>query len=291
MSRLLPSALISAALSLCSLHGAEPQAAMPPALLEAIAGNEPYASLVEYGLPLISATEEVEALPAELRQSQATAIKKVLMAQMVRARNERHRVTAENYEACAQMAHEQGTPLVFAIYQQLLAEGELSAREAYTVRSALGRLYEDYRVDALALRYFVEGSRLAADDLRDSLDWLPVEDLFNLIPRSALTPENAERDFEKLQTLLPEITAVYRSIDSPAAAESALPQLLQLLPQFESTVGSRKFLEPEHLAPLLQKYGPKISPLFTELNAQRERLKEANYYDSVRLRVLDYLMN
>lgn len=291
MSRLIPSALISAALSLCTLHGAEPQAAMPPALLEAIAGNEPYASLVEYGLPLIRATEEVEALPAELRQSQATAIKKVLMAQMVRARDERHRITAENYEACAQMAHEQGTPLVFAIYQRLLAEGELSAKEAYTVRSALGRLYEDYRVDALALRYFVEGSRLAADDLRDSLDWLPVEALFNLIPRSAITPENAERDFEKLQTLLPEITALYRSIDSPKTAEAALPQLLELLPQFESTAGSRKFLEPEHLTPLLQKYGPKISPLFTELNAQRERLKEANYYDSVRLRVLDYLMN
>ena len=291
MSRLLPATLISAVLSLCSLHGAEPQLSMPPALLEAIAGHEPYASLVEYGLPLICATEEVEALPAELRQSQATAIKKVLVEQMVRARNERHRVTAENYEACAQMAKEQGTPLVFAIYQQLLAEGELSAREAYTVRSALGRLYEDYRVDALALRYFVEGSHLAADDLREALNWLPVEAFFNLIPRSSLTPEKAERDFEKLQTLLPEITALYRSIDSPATAEAALPQLLQLLPQFEATAGSRKFLEPELLEPLLQKYGPKISPLFAELLAQRERLREANYYDSVRLRVLDYLMH
>ena len=291
MNRLLPATLISAVLSLCSLHGAEPQLSMPPALLEAIAGHEPYASLVEYGLPLICATEEVEALPAELRQSQATAIKKVLVEQMVRARNERHRVTAENYEACAQMAKEQGTPLVFAIYQHLLAEGELSAREAYTVRSALGRLYEDYRVDALALRYFVEGSHLTADDLRVSLEWLPLEGLFNLIPRSTLTPEKAELDFEKLQTLLPEITALYRGIDSPAAAESALPQLLELLPQLESTAGTRKFLEPELLEPLLQKYGPKISPLFAELLAQRERLREANYYDSVRLRVLDYLMH
>ena len=47
MNRLLPATLISAVLSLCSLHGAEPQLSMPPALLEAIAGHEPYASLVE----------------------------------------------------------------------------------------------------------------------------------------------------------------------------------------------------------------------------------------------------
>ena len=291
MSRLLPATLISAVLSLCSLHGAEPQLSMPPALLEAIAGNEPYASLVEYGLPLICATEEVEALPTELRRAQAAAIKKVLMVQMVRARAERHRITSENYEACAQMAHEQGAPLVFAIYQRLLAEGELSARESYIVRSALARLYEDYRVDALALRYFVEGSHLAADDLKASLDWLPVEDLFNLIPRSSLTPQNAERDFEKLQIILPEIVALYRAIDSPAAVETAQPKLLPLLSQLESTAGTRKFMQPADLEPLLQKYGRTISPLFTELNAEKLRLKEVNYYDSVRLRVLDYLMN
>lgn len=291
MSRLLPAALISAVLSLCSLHGAEPQIAMPPALLEAMAGNEPYASLVEYGLPLLNSTEEVEALPAELRQSRATAIKKVLLEQMVRARGERHRISAENYSACAQMAIEQGAPTVFALYQQLLAEGELSARESYTVRTALSRLYEDYRVDALALRCYVETSHLTSDDLRSSLEWLPVAELFNLVPGKVLTPEKAEQDFAGLQHLVPEITAVYRSVDSPAAAEAALPQLLQLLPQLESTAGSRRLTEPEVLTALLQKYGPTLTPLFRELNAERERLREANYYDSIKLRIIDYLMN
>ena len=124
-----------------------------------------------------------------------------------------------------------------------------------------------------------------------SSDNLDADKDFCRIDGVTLTPEKAERDFEKLQTLLPEITALYRSIDSPATAEAALPQLLQLLTQFEATTGSRKFMEPELLEPLLQKYGPKISPLFAELLAQRERLREANYYDSVRLRVLDYLMH
>ncbi|MBR5894967.1 MAG: hypothetical protein IKZ13_05435 [Akkermansia sp.] len=290
MRKLLRAGALCLALCLNSVQGAEPQNAMPPALLEAIAGNEPYASLVEYGLPLISTTEEVEALPIELREQRATAIKKVLLEQMVRAKEEQHRVTSENYAACAQRAFELKAPAAFALYMQLEAEGQLAPRARYAVREALRCMYEAYRVDSLGLRYFVEGSHLATDELREAADWLPLAGLFNLTKMSELTPQKMEADYAALIQLTSELCDVYTGISNREQAEAAVEKLLPLLVRFEATVGTRKLATPEQLAALEKRFSAPFKWLFPALVGQHNRVREANYYDVLRLRVVDYFL-
>lgn len=280
-----------AVLCLPTVQGAEPQQSMPPALLEAIAGNEPYASLVEYGLPLLNTPEEVEALPPELRVAHAVAIKKVLLQQMVRAREERHRITPENLACCAGLARELAAPEVFALYLQLEAAGQLQPRAAYIVREAQNLLFESYRVDALAMRYFVEGSHLSSEELLEAAQWLPLAGLFNLTKKSELTAEKQEADFADFVTLSAEISAVLSSVQSSEQADAAVEKLLPLLVRYAATAGTRHFSEPEQQRRLLQCFGEQLNRVYPVFVSQRKRLREANYYDSVRLRIVDYLLD
>ncbi|MBR5887061.1 MAG: hypothetical protein IKZ07_02520 [Akkermansia sp.] len=279
-----------AALCPIAVQGAEPQNAMPPALLEAIAGNEPYCSLVEYGLPLINTTAEVESLPVELRLSRAAAIKRVLLGQMVRAKAERHRVSPENYALSAQRAVELGTPMVFALYMQLEAQGELSSRARYTVREALRQLYSDYRVHELDLRLFVETSHLAPEDILDAAGWLPMEVLFSPVYERDFTAEGLERQYKELGGLVSELAAVYTSVQSAEQAQSAADKLLPLLVRYAATQGTRKLATAEQLQGWRARYGLLYRDL-PHLNEQRRRVQQANYFDCVKLRIIDYFLN
>ncbi len=285
---------ISAVLALlCVLpaYGAEPQLAMPPALLEAIAGNEPYASLVEYGLPLLTTAEEVAELPEALRSSRAVAIKRVLMEQMIQARADRHRITAENYAHSAQRAQELGAPAVFVLYQKLLAEDELSARECYIVRSALNKLYENYGINYLALRFFVEGAELSTEVALEIAGWIPLEGLFNHIREEDLTLPLLENQLHELAAVNAELVRVFSGIQSAEQAEAALPELLPLLVRFESTAGLRKYATPQQFQVLNFRHGTLIRSIGSALPAERIRLREADYYGNERLRVLNMLLN
>lgn len=285
---------ISAVLALlCVLpaYGAEPQLAMPPALLEAMAGNEPYASLVEYGLPLLTTAEEVAELPEELRRSQAVATKRVLLEQMIQARADRHRITAENYARSAQRALELGTPLVFALYQQLLAEDELSARECYVVRTALNTLCENYGISQLALRFYAEGAELSAEEAMEIAGWIPLDGLFNIIRAEDLTLPELEKQLLELASVNTELVRVFSGIQSAEQAEAALPELLPLLVRFEATAGLRKFATPQQFQVLNFRHGALIKSIGSALPAERIRLREADYYGNARLKVLNQLLN
>lgn len=281
-----------AALLICfclsEVQGTEPQFGMPPALLEAIAGQEPYASLVEYGLPLLNSSEEVAALPVEQQRSRATAIKRVLLVQMTRARAERHRISSENFLASARMALENGAPHVFAVYQQLEGEGRLRARERYVVREALKRLYEDFRVDALALRYFAELSRLSEEEVQSVIEWLPMEALFNLVPASEMTQERLVADILSLEPLVNELVALYAGINSSEQAAAALEHLLPLVVRYvQLTVGQHEWNQVQ----LPEGCWPRINEALLQLRQQRSRLRELNYYDSRRLYIADFFLD
>ncbi len=286
---LIPSVL--ALLCVLPAYGAEPQLAMPPALLEAMAGNEPYASLVEYGLPLLTTAEEVAELPEELRRSRAVAIKRVLMEQMIQARADRHCITAENYAHSAQRALELGAPTVFALYQKLLAEDELSARESYIVRSALNTLYENYGINYLALRFFVEGAELSTEDALEIAGWIPLEGLFNIIREEDLTLPLLEKQLHELAAVNEELVRVFSGIQSAEQAEGALPELLPLLVRFEATSGLRKCATPQQFQVLNFRHGALMRSIGSSLPAERIRLREADYYGNVRLKVLNLLLN
>lgn len=273
------------------VQGTAPQVDMPPAWKAAGAGVEPYCSLLEQGLPLLRTATEVAALPPEQRVAQASAMKKVLLIQKTRARDERNRLTPGNYAACAALAEKLGAPAEFVAYQRLLAGGELSPRASYTVQEALRHLCWLYLVDVSALHYYVLGSRLAAGELIASAEWLPMEGLFNMIPAEALTADAVERDFVALLDIMPALTDLYRGINSRESAEAALPALLPMLVQFESTVGGRKYAEPELTEAALQRYGARLQPLYAAFAQERRRLQEANYHDCIRLRVADMLIN
>lgn len=289
MRRTLASATLTA-LCLSAVQGAEPQSAMPPALIEAIAGNEPYRSLVEYGLPLINTTGEIESLPSELRGKRATGMKRALLEQMVKAREERHRISSENYAATARRAQELGAPTSFALYMKLLAEGQLSSRERYTVREALNSLYRDYRVNVLELRLFVETSNLDAADLLTMGDWLPMEKLFNLVkPGDSTEPELAQQ-YRDLGVLTLELADIYAGIQNSAQAERAVAQLLPLLQRYVATLPLRELVSPVQLQQFQARYGLLYGAV-SQLDAQRLRVRQANYYDSVKLRIIDTLLN
>lgn len=290
MRRTLASTILTTALCLSAVQGAEPQNAMPPALIEAIAGHEPYHSLVELGLPLINTTAEVEALPADLRRRRSTGIKLALLGQMVQARAERHRITEENYAATARRARELGAPASFALYMKLLADGQLSSRERYTVREALNCLYRDYRVNVLELRLFVETSDLDDADLLAMGDWLPVAALFNLAKPGDVTEPELAQQYGEQGVLTTELAAVYAAIQSPEQAESAVAQLLPLLQRYAATLPLRELVSPAQLQQLQARYGLLYGAV-PQLNAQRERVRRANYYDSVKLRIIDTLLN
>ncbi len=283
---------IAAVAALCrfAVQGAEPQNAMPPALLEAIAGNEPYCSLVEYGLPLINTTTEVEALPVELRLSRAAAIKRVLLEQMVRAKAERHRVSPSNYAISAERAVELGAPMVFALFMQLEAQGELSPRARYTVREALRQLYRDYRVHELDLRLFVETSHLAPEDILDAAQWLPMDVLFSPVYVSDFTAEELEQQYKELGGVISELATVYASVQSAEQARSAVDKLLPLLVRYAATQGARKLATAEQLQRLRAHYGLLYHDL-PRWNEQRRRVQQANYFDCVKLRIIDYFLN
>ncbi len=292
MHRFYAVAAAFAVLCLPAVQGAEPQNSMPPALLEAIAGREPYASLVELGLPLLNTTEEVEALPAESRETQATAIKRVLLEQMLRARDEHHRISAENLAAGARRARELAAPEVFALYLQLEAAGQLAPRARYTVREATRRVCEDYRVDTLSMRYFVEGSHLAADDVRAALEWLPLAGLFNLTKNSELTPQRLSADYSLAFLLVAEMADVLSAVQNREQADAAVGRLLPLLAPYAGTSPSRHL---EHPSPeqqmVQQRHADRLQMVYPAYAAQRRRLREANYYDSVPLRILDLLLD
>ena len=284
-------ALAAAASALVPVLAGEPQPGMPPALLKAIAGEEPYYSLVEQGLPLLNATDEVESLPQEVRVARAVAIKKVLLVQKIRAREARHRITPENYAEGARLAAKYGAPKVLQVYYELLAGGQLSARASYTVQEALRQLYRDSLVDATALHYFVAGSHLAAADLSTAAEWLPMEGLFNAVRGSTLTREKVTADLRSLLEVVPALTALYAGVHDAATAESAWPQLLPLLVQYEATIGARRHAEPAQVNPAMQLYGAQIDALYKAFAVERRRLLDANYFDNIPLRVVDYLIH
>lgn len=283
LGRLVPAVAMAA---VQVVQAAEPQSAMPPALLEAIAGAEPYVSLVEYGLPLLNTSQEVAALSVELRSSQAAAIKRVLMLQMARARTERHRISSENYQTCAACAREWGAPPVFAAYLQLEGSGELNSRRRYVVREALRQLYEDYRVNALAIRYFVESMQLTPDEALAVDEWLPLENFFNLVPKSEITAQRVKAETAELPALLDSLIGCYAGVGDYEQAEEAVETLQPLMARFV-TIAAGRYAPIQDEASRVELIESKIK----NLNEQRKRVRDLNYCDSRRLRMLDFLFN
>ena len=105
------------------------------------------------------------------------------------------------------------------------------------------------------------------------------------------TEEKLAADYADLTRLTSELSGIYTSIQSGEQAEAAVEALLPLLVRYLATAGTRHFSTPEQQETLLQRFGKQLNLVYSVLLEQRKRVREANYYDSVKLRIVDYLLD
>ena len=255
----------------------------------ALAEEAPYAELMEAGMPLPPTREDVARLSAVEFLHRQTAIKHVLLTLNVRAFAEFKRISDANWLASARLADELGAPPRFAAYLRLLAADTLSSRRRYLVQTALEKLLSAYLVDELQMRYFVEFSALSDEGLESLLTWLPLPAVFNLVP--VVQDESVvAADYRLLSSVYAQLLAAYQSVHDKASADAAADAALQPLVLHESTAYTRLFAPQElkeRLAPL---YGHVLAAPALALQAERKRLRENDYFGSLRLRLLDLLL-
>lgn len=255
----------------------------------AFAAESPYAELMEAGLPLPPTREDAARLSAVEFVQQQTALKQVLLARNVRAFEEQKRISDANLRDSARMAEELSAPAPLAVYLRLLASDTLSSRRRYLVQTALDRLVESYLVDELQIRYFVEFAALSEEDLETLLKWLPLQAVFNLVP--IVKDESVvAADYQLLRSVYEQLLVVYQSAQDRESADAAADAAMQAFILHESTAYTRIFAPQElkeRFAPLYGQY--LIAPALA-LQGERKRLRENDYYGSLRLRLLDLLL-
>ncbi len=254
----------------------------------------PYAELQEAGLPLPPTAAELAPLSAARRMQEQRALKAVWLERLIRAREERSRVSRENLARAAQLAGEWGAPAAFVEMLRLQASGSLPYRQRHLLESAQECLLRAYGVDAREMRFFVEGSRLSAEHLRDVVAWLPLPALFNL--RAAEGEEAASA--AELQACGRELIAVrtqwlsaLRGVSDQASADAAAEALLPALARYQLAMGTLLRANGSPAAAGLSFYAQQLEWLKASCDRERSRMLEHSWYGSHRLQVLDYLLH
>ncbi|MBR5522127.1 MAG: hypothetical protein IKV82_01470 [Akkermansia sp.] len=269
--------------------GAGVNAPHPGAMEAALQEESPYAVLWAEGLPLPPSRIDVAAMPATEFVRQQSAIKQVLLARGVRAYAERKRVTDENLLACARLAEQLQAPREFSLYLRLLASDELGSRQRYLVQSALDALLQAYLVDELQMRYLVEYSALTGDEVDAVLAWLPLQPFFNMVPVGQGEAAMAA-DYHLLHGVYTRLTTAYASVQDKESADAVADTALRELILHESTAYTRLHA-PAHLKARLSPHlGNRLLQPALSLQQERLRLREHNYFGSLRLRLFDLLL-
>lgn len=243
------------------------------------------------GIPQPPAWQETSALPSETFAEQSSAIKRVMLEQMVRAKENNRRVAPEDLIACSELAKKLQAPSCLAQLLQREASDQISPRDRHALRSALTALFQAYRVDETALRYYVEGSHLPPDALRDSFTWLPLTHLFNRLPLEKPPFRQMENDYIELSRIAGERCRILSGIHNTEQADEAARALIPLLARHAATLSTRLMADEADRQRLEARYGLMSKTVMQQLQQQLERVRHENYYDSVRLRTVDYLFD
>ncbi len=273
----------------------EPSAERSPSWLLALWGVSPYAELQDAQLPLPPSPADVAALSARQRLQEETAIKTVWMERLIRAREQRNRITPENIARVAGLAQAMGAPDAFTEALRRQVAGDVSAVERHLLELALQWVLESYGVNAREMRFFVEGCGLTPAQLREVVAWLPLAALFRLPAakgqgRAALASSQGAEYVASLVALR-DSTQVLRSVSdretADAAAEALLPILLCSLSARESLMAAPPHEREELEAP----YAPFARPVNEAAARERSRLEKQRWFGSPRLQALDYLLH
>ena len=250
------------------------------------------APLEESLLPSLPTAEELQALSAEEFAARATAMKQVLLLQNLQFIADSYRMTEGNHLASAALAAKLGAPEVFVQLLMVSAAGsDLSAREHRALNKAYAALYELYRVDPLAVRLFAESELLPLDAMADMAPELPLASLFNTVDEARQTPQKLTSDLVTVATVYEELTALYAGVSNAEQAEAVVPQVKELVSRFSLAYPGLIFAPQEIQQLLGPLYSQKVLPLIPALKAQRERMREENYYGNAHLTVLDFFLD
>lgn len=242
-------------------------------------------------LPTPPSRAQVMLLTPQKRAAAAAAMKRVMFHRYLRLRDDRHRLTQENAAECAAMAEQLEAPSVFAELLKREAAAPLSGRDLYEHRQALQQILSVYEVDELQIRLFVESMHYPAAALSAVVDALPIEPLFNLLPTEKTDMSTMQEQLLSLASIYAKQAELYKGISNREQADAAASDLPQLLDAFHATAHARFMVAAQRDKKLLHLYERTALPARLALNAQRRNLLETAYFGSVRLAVLDYLLN
>jgi len=243
----------------------------------------------EEPVPVLPTAEEIAALAPELRVAQASALKTVLLSQMLRMLRDERRLTPENLQQSADAARVAGAPLFWQQSMRALARGTLTPRERRELEKSLERFYELYGVDVLALRLFVETSRLSVDEIAELLPTLPMEPLFNFPAPEPPTARDLAAQAEVLKEVFSALRTHLASVHDKDSADAAADALIPFLSRYDRTQKLR-LARPEEQVEAFAAYRDFFPPAAKDIREQRTRLFNAGYFSSPRLRAIDYLL-
>ncbi len=265
-----------------------------PAWKLALWGVVPYAELQAAGLPLPPSPAEVAHLTAPARMQEQAAMKAVWLERLIRAREERHRITRENLAHSALQAQKLGAPSVFVDLLRRQAAGGMPARQRHLLETAQQAMFTAYEVDSRELRYFVESCGLSAEQLRDVAAWLPLPALFETpLPASAapVSPHDIGKNYVEFLAVRRDIAAIWKGVTDLATADAAADALLPVLVRHLSASRPLMAVSEEQRRAVLAPYARFASPVMSACSRERKRLQEQAWYGSHRLQAVDYLLH
>lgn len=221
----------------------------------------------------------------------AASVKRVMLMRCIRMCAERHRYTRENAAASAALAQELHAPAELVQLLQREAEESLSGRALHDQRRAMERLLRSYHVDELGLRLFVEAMHCTPEEQAKVAEALPMEVVFNLLPKQKATEAELLRQCDLLADNWNRMVQAYTEVQNREQAQEAAQKLLALLAAHDETMPLRATLRGARPNELPSPYALRLGPLMVALTAQRRRLYEVNYYGSPLLAAVDYLLN
>ncbi|MBR5876535.1 MAG: hypothetical protein IKZ10_06815 [Akkermansia sp.] len=245
----------------------------------------------EYGLPLPPTADEVNALSADVRLQQASAIKRVHLLQQLQFIADGHTMTDGNRMATVYLAMKLDAPQAYIQMLQAEANQVLSTVQYRVLRRAYDRLFEVYGVDALGIRFFAESELASLEELSDMSGEIPLESLFNLVKVDSITTAQAAEDLQEVAQVYMELSRIYAEVTDAEQASAVVPQVLELVKRFGKVYPGLAMAPDSIRSQLSAAYSLKIQPVLPALITQRQRLREENFYGNSRLKVLDYFFD
>ena len=245
----------------------------------------------EYGLPLPPTADEVNALSADVRLQQASAIKRVHLLQQLQFIADGHTMTDGNRMATVYLAMKLDAPQAYIQMLQAEANQVLSTVQYRVLRRAYDRLFEVYGVDALGVRFFAESELASLEELSDMSGEIPLESLFNLVKVDSITTAQAAEDLQEVAQVYMELSRIYAEVTDAEQASAVVPQVLELVKRFGKVYPGLAMAPDSIRSQLSAAYSLKIQPVLPALITQRQRLREENFYGNSRLKVLDYFFD